>query len=106
MVLPVPDQGIRAPPRSRRPAARADRRRDRGIGRRVVTEPGEDYRLYSELAGWWPLISPVGEYAGDAAAIEREFGSSGMQVRTLLDLGSGGGHVALHLRPGRAVTLV
>jgi hypothetical protein len=28
--------------------------------------PGE-YRLYQELADWWPLISPPGEYAAEAA---------------------------------------
>jgi SAM-dependent methyltransferase len=71
-----------------------------------VTERGGDYRLYRELAGWWPLISPPAEYAGDAAAIEREFGRTGVPVGTLLDLGSGGGHVALHLKAGRVVTLV
>jgi SAM-dependent methyltransferase len=71
-----------------------------------VTDPGDDYRLYGELAGWWPLISPVGEYAEDAAAIEREFAAAEAPVCTLLDLGSGGGHVALHLKQGRSVTLV
>lgn len=71
----------------------------------MSTEPGEDYRLYGELAGWWPVISPPAEYAGDAAAVEREFVTAGVAVRTLLDLGSGGGHVALHLRRNRSVTL-
>jgi len=71
----------------------------------MSTGPADDYRLYRELAGWWPLISPPAEYADDAAAVEREFAAAGVPVRTLLDLGSGGGHVALHLRPGRSVTL-
>lgn len=64
------------------------------------------YRLYRDLAGWWPLISPPGEYADDAAAIERELTTADPPVRTFLDLGSGGGHVALHLKPGRSVTMV
>jgi len=64
------------------------------------------YSLYEELAWWWPVISPPEEYAADAAAIEREFGAAPAPVRTLLDLGSGGGHVALYLRRHRSVTLV
>jgi SAM-dependent methyltransferase len=72
----------------------------------MSTEPGDDYRLYGELAGWWPVISPPGEYAADAAAVEREFSAAGVPVRTLLDLGSGGGHIALHLRQHRSVTLI
>lgn len=71
-----------------------------------MTEPGDSYRLYRELAGWWPLISPPGEYAGDAAVIEREFAAARPAVRTVLDLGSGGGHVARYLSGDRSVTLV
>ena len=32
----------------------------------MSTAPDDDYRLYGELAGWWPLISPPGEYAAEA----------------------------------------
>ena len=71
-----------------------------------MAEPGEGYRLYRELAGWWPLISPPSEYAGDAAIIERAFAEAEQPVRTLLDLGSGGGHVSRHLHRNRSVTLV
>jgi SAM-dependent methyltransferase len=66
----------------------------------------DGYRLYGELAGWWPLISPPGEYAGDAAAIDAEFAATGTAVGTVLDLGSGGGNVALHLKHDRSMTLV
>jgi SAM-dependent methyltransferase len=71
-----------------------------------MTGAGESYRLYGELASWWPLISPPGEYADDAALIDVVFGSAGAPVRTLLDLGSGGGHVAMYLKRGRSMTLV
>ena len=71
----------------------------------MSTEPGDGYRLYGELAAWWPLISPPAEYVDDAAAVEREFAAAEVPVRTLLDLGSGGGHVAVHLRRNRSVTL-
>jgi SAM-dependent methyltransferase len=52
------------------------------------------------------VISPPAEYVADAAAIEREFAAAATPVRTVLDLGSGGGNVALHLRRGRSMTLV
>jgi len=67
---------------------------------------GDQYRLYGEMAGWWPLISPLAEYADDAAVITAVFASAATPVRTVLDLGSGGGHVAWHLQPGRSLTLV
>jgi SAM-dependent methyltransferase len=72
----------------------------------MPTQRGHDYRLYRELAAWWPVISPPATYAGDAAAVERVFAAAAVPVRTLLDLGSGGGHVAMHLSRGRSVTLV
>jgi SAM-dependent methyltransferase len=71
-----------------------------------MIEPADGYRLYTELAGWWPLISPPSEYAGDAAVIEEEFAATAPPVRSLLDLGSGGGHVTGHLHRDRSVTLV
>jgi SAM-dependent methyltransferase len=67
--------------------------------------PEAGYRLYHDLAQWWPVISPPGEYTADAAAIDREFSAAGTPVRTVLDLGSGGGHVALYLKHGRSMTL-
>jgi SAM-dependent methyltransferase len=70
-----------------------------------VAEPGE-YRLYSELAEWWPLISPPGEYEQDAAALAKVFESALLPVRKVLDLGSGGGHVAWHLKQQFDLTLV
>jgi trans-aconitate methyltransferase len=67
--------------------------------------PGE-YRLYRDLAGWWPLISPPGEYAAEAAYLALVFDSGPVPVRQVLDLGSGGGHVALHLKERLDLTLV
>jgi SAM-dependent methyltransferase len=65
-----------------------------------------EYRLYRDLAPWWPLLSPVGEYGADAAALERVFASGPVPVRTVLDLGSGGGHVAAYLAERFDLTLV
>ncbi len=71
-----------------------------------MTDADAEYRLYQELAPWWPLISPPSEYAQDAAAIAAVFESAAIPVRTVLDLGSGGGHVAMHLKGGLTLTLV
>jgi len=65
-----------------------------------------DYRLYADLAGWWPLISPPEEYEDEAAHLAAVFSSATTAVREVLDLGSGGGHVAAHLKGRLAMTLV
>ncbi len=66
----------------------------------------DGYRVYTDLAGWWPLISPPGEYAEEAAHLADVFGAAGIPVRDVLDLGSGGGGVAVHLKDRLAMTLV
>ena len=71
-----------------------------------MTGADREYSLYHELASWWPLISPPADYAPDAAVIAAVFDSATIPVRTVLDLGSGGGHVALHLKHFRSLTLV
>jgi SAM-dependent methyltransferase len=68
-----------------------------------------EYRLYAELAPWWPLISPPEEYAQEAAYLAGVLTSAALpvrEVREVLDLGSGGGHVAVHLKERFAMTLV
>src|SRR5579875_1944429 len=64
------------------------------------------YRLYADLAGWWPLISPPQEYPHEAALAGGLFGWATGPVRTVLDLGSGGGGVASHLARRYTLTLV
>jgi trans-aconitate methyltransferase len=65
-----------------------------------------DYRLYQDLAGWWPLISPPEEYAEEAAFAAGLFGLATGPVREVLELGSGGGHNASHLTGRFGWTLV
>ncbi len=65
-----------------------------------------EYRFYGELAVWWPLISPPEEYAEEAAYIATLLGRASIPVREVLELGSGGGHNAVHLRDTFAMTLV
>lgn len=55
---------------------------------------------------WWPLISPPDEYAEEAAYVARLLGSATVPVRDVLELGSGGGHTAAHLKASFAMTLV
>lgn len=66
----------------------------------------EQYRLYGELAQWWPMISPPEDYADEAAYLGAVLGSAAADVHEVLDLGSGGGHVAVHLKGRFALTLV
>jgi SAM-dependent methyltransferase len=72
----------------------------------VTSQAGPGERLYGELARWWPLISPVAEYEADAELAARLLTWAGRPVREVLELGSGGGHTARHLRSRFALTLV
>jgi len=71
------------------------------------TFTGQDLRLYHELAEWYPLLTPVADYAEEAAFYRQLFEKhSGRPPRTLLDLGSGGGHNVAHLKTTLTCTLV
>ena len=63
-------------------------------------------KLYNELAQWWPLLSDPADYADEAAAFHRHFAAHSPPPQTLLDLGSGGGNNALHLKQHYRLTLV
>jgi SAM-dependent methyltransferase len=64
-------------------------------------------RLYSDLAAWWPLVSSPDEYDEEAALYAREMTAAlGRRPRTVLELGSGGGNNAFHLKKRFAMTLV
>jgi SAM-dependent methyltransferase len=63
-------------------------------------------RFYTELARWWPLASPVEEYAGEAAEFERVLREAAPEGKTVLELGSGGGHNAFYLKRAFELTLV
>ena len=66
----------------------------------------QEYRLYQDLAAWWPLISPPDVYTAEAAYLNAVLAAAPGPVHDVLDLGSGGGNVAAHLKAGRALTLV
>ena len=64
-------------------------------------------KLYEELAEWWPVFSDPSEYRREVAHFERLLRTSTRpRPRTLLELGSGGGNSALHLKKRFAMTLV
>lgn len=64
------------------------------------------HHLYRDLACWWPLISPPEEYEEEAAFAAAVLTSASIPVRQVLELGSGGGHNAFHLKAAFAMTLV
>ncbi len=77
------------------------------MARKHRTDSAETLRLYRDLAEWYPLLTPVGDYAEEAAFYQRLFETHCRRPpRTLLDLGSGGGHNAAHLSSAFACTLV
>ncbi|MBD0293421.1 MAG: class I SAM-dependent methyltransferase [Jiangellaceae bacterium] len=62
--------------------------------------------MYGDLAPWWPLISPPEDYAEEAAFCATVLASAAIPVRKVLELGSGGGHNAFHLKAKFTMTLV
>ncbi|HVS12723.1 MAG TPA: class I SAM-dependent methyltransferase [Thermoanaerobaculia bacterium] len=64
-------------------------------------------RLYDDLSSWWPLLSAPADYAEEAELYSRLLLETGDQPsRTLLELGSGGGNNASHLKGRFELTLV
>lgn len=56
-------------------------------------------KLYTELAAWWPLLSPPEEYLDEAAFFRQVLADRGLPpAPTLLELGCGGGSNAVHLK--------
>jgi trans-aconitate methyltransferase len=69
------------------------------------TASSQPIRLYRDLADWYPLLTPVEDYAEEAAFYRRLFEAHCRRPpRTLLDLGCGGGHNAAYLRETLACT--
>ena len=63
----------------------------------------EQPKLYTELAGWWQLVSPTEDYADEAAFFAGLFRAN--NTGTVLELGCGGGNVAWFLKKDFALTL-
>ena len=64
-------------------------------------------KLYRELADWWPVLSAPEDYAEEAAFYEQTLRvACSFEPNTLLELGSGGGNNASHLKKHFQMTLV
>jgi SAM-dependent methyltransferase len=62
--------------------------------------------MYTALAEWWPLLSPPSHYVEEAAELAALLaGSATPRPRAVLELGSGGGSMAFHLKRDFALTL-
>ena len=63
-------------------------------------------RFYSELSDWWPLFSPPAHYVEEAEDLLRRLSPlPPAGTSTLLELGSGGGSLAFHLKHQFKLTL-
>jgi ubiquinone/menaquinone biosynthesis C-methylase UbiE len=63
--------------------------------------------LYQELADWWPVLSSPEDYAEEARFYQRAILSAcTLTPGTLLELGSGGGNNASHLKKHFQMTLL
>ncbi|MCI0434190.1 MAG: class I SAM-dependent methyltransferase [Gemmatimonadetes bacterium] len=72
----------------------------------ALNPPGSEPRLYTELASWWPLLSPPPHYVEEAADLLPHLLETGSTpARTLLELGAGGGSLAFHLKSALRLTL-
>ncbi|MDQ6794672.1 MAG: class I SAM-dependent methyltransferase [Chloroflexota bacterium] len=74
-------------------------------GRSIITSATR-LTMYSNLADWFHLLTPPAEYDDEAAsamALLREHTDG--PIATLLELGSGGGNMASHLKAGLRLTL-
>lgn len=62
--------------------------------------------LYGELVSWYRLLDPPEDHAEEVVLFQREFERTIVgEAHTLLELGSGAGHNAVHLTPRFACTL-
>jgi SAM-dependent methyltransferase len=62
-------------------------------------------KMYSDLAPWWPLLSPPADYAEEAESFLEMMDLAPGDRPTLLELGSGGGNLASHLKARVQATL-
>jgi trans-aconitate methyltransferase len=72
-----------------------------------MNESVQSPKLYNELASWFHLLTSPAEYV-DEAALYRDtiLASSAIPVREVLELGSGGGNNASHMKSHFSLTLV
>src|SRR5688572_18531709 len=66
------------------------------------------FKMYNELAKWWPRLSPPGDYVDEAEFFLPLLAEiTAHPTVTMLEIGSGGGNNALHMKSAfESVTLV
>ena len=62
-------------------------------------------KMYSSLAPWWPLLSLPADYGEEADSFLSMIERSPAERPTLMELGSGGGNLASHMKAHFDVTL-
>jgi SAM-dependent methyltransferase len=65
-----------------------------------------EIKLFNSLAEYWPLLSPPDDYLEEATLLKNILLSQGEHINSVLELGSGGGHNAFHLKKYFNMTLV
>ena len=81
----------------------AESRPQKGAHGAAMTLP----RFYTDLADWWPLLSAPADYAEEAAFYQKALlEACEGDANTRLELGSGGGNNASHMKQRFALTLV
>jgi SAM-dependent methyltransferase len=63
-------------------------------------------KLYRELAPWFHLLTAPEDYAGEAESYRKLLAEAAARTRTVLELGSGGGNNASHMKAHFELTLV
>src|SRR5512145_3067765 len=64
-------------------------------------------KMYDDLAAWWPLMSAPEDYEEEAGFYYRTLAAACAQPpRTVLELGSGGGNNASHMKAHVSMVLV
>ena len=67
---------------------------------------GEEPKLYNDLAGWFHLLTAPAEYAEEAAFYTKQLiEACDPPPKTVLELGSGGGNNASHMKANFQMTL-
>ena len=73
----------------------------------MAREHSSSPRMYTELASWWPLLSAPEDYLEEATFYSKTLlGAVERSTCTLLELGSGGGNNASHMKKHFDMTLV
>ena len=72
----------------------------------TITQKTQRLKMYTSLARWWPLISAPADYREEAGLFRGILKKHCRPCKSVLELGSGGGNNASHLKQDFRMTLV